>query len=72
MSFGTIAIVWYLIGVFACFVGTRIDLNRGLDFTTKDLVGCSLLSIFGPIALVFVIVHWFEHYKPTVLVKGKQ
>lgn len=63
MIFLTIFFIWYAIGACSAFLGTVIDYIRGESITVGDIGKILILSLFGPIILVFVINHIDHIYK---------
>lgn len=73
MTFTLFCIIWYMIGVLGCVLGTMVDLEKGIDFTRRDAVGCSLISLFGVITFVIGLTGYLSlTEKSKVIMKGKR
>lgn len=71
------AIIWYLVGLIGCVLGTLSDLADGCDFKVSDLIQCVVLSVFGPCTLVLGLVAYVSNKNTgskfnKTLIKGKK
>lgn len=69
-----VGVVWYVLGVLGCWAAALTDIDRGFDFTLRDVFICAFLSLGGPIMFISGISAFIQHKDlfDRVLIKGKQ
>lgn len=69
----TYLIIHLVLGAIGAVIVTKLELNKGLDFTLNDLVLSVLLSITTGPFLFIIAVLYYSFGKPSrVLIKGEK
>ena len=65
-----ILIVWLISSLIAFL--SAIYWLRELDITIKDCIFVFIITILGPIAIMFLISYYYDKYKDIVVIKRKK
>lgn len=61
---------YILIGLLTLSLIIRLDLNKGIDYTLKDLLICLFLATFSGPIMLFCLLYFIDDKK--VILKGKK
>ena len=76
MDLISLCIVWYILGLIGCTLGTLSDLSDGCDFTVSDMIMNLVIASFGAVTLILGFIAYVTNTNVgkfnKILIKGKK